>query len=213
MVSSAAVIGVILVTNTLQSGCLLKDPNFNVSRSKNSNLNCHHIAINRTNLLKWFPSKSYFTQQYLHSNAPSLKVVKGKTYRGYLIPVGICCSISYFLTNFLFGPGLWYGKQLDVESASDIASSRVIGRNLFLKGKVIQPSKYFFISIEPSFLDRQPSLRLNYSTFNRFHPIAWGMVDELRMLDDDGAVLIGCGGLALSGGVRNFAPFLLVRQN
>jgi hypothetical protein len=167
--------------------------------------------------LRIFPSKANFTQQYLRSQPPAIEHIIGKSYVGYLVPVGICWTLSEFITNNLFGPGRWYGKRISAHSYlyknSMGKQQAVMGENIFHgRNKMLVPCRNFVAKEVKSALDRKPALLLSYFEYNRFHPIAFGMTDELRQLDDNGDVLIGCGGLAFSGGLRNFAPFLLIRS-
>eukprot|EP00962_Isochrysis_galbana_P009482 scaffold2643_cov117-Isochrysis_galbana.AAC.12 len=82
------------------------------------------------------------------------------------------------------------------------------GVNTFAHGG---PRRVFRASISPSALDGQPALVLDYRAAGE--PL-WGTVagmrDELRQVMP--GVLIGMGGMVVTGGVRNAAPFILVRE-
>jgi len=206
--SAATILAGLLAVNTIQSGPLIIENEYNdvFSASTRSKMTYQSLA--------GLKSKKDFTQLFLRCKAPatfSTGEFMG-TYDGYLLNLGVCAPLSKFISNRLFGPGEWAGKELGLTD----------GVNLFLKKKPYHSStssdtpthlikaKRFTCSIELSVLDGQDAIRLNYAPFNKLDAIAWGMQDELRIVNKD--LLIGCGGLALSGGVRNFAPFYLVRQ-
>ena len=187
----------LLTTNTLQSGPLVIDTLFDTKFGPNQR---ETIDLES---LKSIPTKAEFTQLFLRCSVPTTKEYTG-TYEGYLLDLGICAPISNFISNRLFGPGRWLGKEFNADD---------VGVNLFgvNNNRIVQRSKQFSCYLDDSSLDGKPTLALHYSPFNRFHPVAWGMRDELRKVDRFGNVLIGCGGLAISGGVRNYAPFVLIR--
>jgi hypothetical protein len=205
-----------LAVNTIQSGPLSIESKYDdvFSALARSKMTYQSLA--------GLKSKKDFTQLFLRCQAPetlSMREFMG-SYDGYLLNLGVCAPLSKFISNRLFGPGEWAGKELGLTD----------GINLFLR-KSLKPinligncnisrssdapnhlmkAKRFTCSVEQSVLDGQYAIRLNYSPFNKLDVIAWGMQDELRMINKD--LLIGCGGLALSGGIRNFAPFFLVRK-
>ena len=185
----------LLATNTLQSGPLILDKMLDTKYGPNQREDFDLTS------LQSIPSKAEFTQLFLRSSVPTTNECIGR-YDGYLLDLGVCSSLSKFISNRLFGPGVWLGKEFNDDN---------VGQNLFGTRNSVQRSKQFTCHVDASTLDGKPTLVLHYSRFNRFHPVAWGMRDELRKIDRFGNVLIGCGGLAISGGVRNFAPFVLIR--
>lgn len=205
-----------ITINTLQSGPLIINKSLN---NKLPSIDDFNYILQDSNdcsgsLLKLIPSKMIFTQLYLRSKSPEIADFVGYKYKGFLLPIGICWKLSDVITNYLFGPGKWYGKEFNDENFENNEGELSTGSNIFLgdNGNVIGSRQFEFSIVKNSILDKRPSLNLKYSKFNRFHPVAFGMVDELRKLDDDGRILLGCGSLAISGGLRNFAPFLLVRS-
>lgn len=125
----------------------------------------------------------------------------GKKWRGHLLSVGVLAPPSAFLTHVCFGPlARWTGKAFAADGCS--------GVNTFAHGG---PRRAFRASISPSALDGQPALVLDYRAAGE--PL-WGTVagmrDELRQVMP--GVLIGMGGMGVTGGVRNAAPFILVRE-
>ena len=190
-------IGLLLVTNTLQSGRLIKDAQYDEVFSSSAR---NRMTIDT--LKSSLSSKRDFTQLFLR--CPALSTTQSECagpYDGHLLDLGVCAPLSKFISNRLFGPGDWAGKKFEENS----------GTNLFLGAASNTPveAKRFACRIENSVLDNQPVLSLNYAPYNKiFDPVAWGMRDERRKVNSN--LLIGCGGLAVSGGVRNFAPFALV---
>jgi hypothetical protein len=204
----------LIAINTLQSGSLIIDKSLNKKLPSINDFNYFLQNGSDSSLLKLIPSKMIFTQLYLRSKSPEISDVVGYKYRGFLLPVGICWKLSDIITNLFFGPGKWYGKEFSKENFESNDGSEFVGSNIFfgVDGDFIGSRQFEFSIVKNSFLDKRPAMNLKYSKFNRFHPVAFGMIDELRKLDDDGRILLGCGSLALSGGLRNFAPFLLVRS-
>ena len=201
----------LIAINTLQSGSLVIDNSLDNKLPSVNDFYYFSQADSADSLLKLVPSKKIFTQMYLRSKSPEIEDFVGYNYKGFLLPIGICWKLSDIVTNYLFGPGKWYGKEFtDTEFDNP---SKLTGSNIFygVNGDRIRSRNFQFSIVENSVLDNRPALKLKYSNLNKFHPIAVGMVDELRKLDSDGRILIGCGSLAISGGLRNFAPFILVR--
>ena len=201
----------LIAINTLQSGSLVIDKSMNKKLPSIDDFKYFFQNDSEGSLLKLIPSKMVFTQLYLRSKSPEISDVVGYKYRGFLLPIGICWKLSDVITIFFFGPGKWYGKEFSKENFD---GREFVGSNIFFgdNGDFIGSRKFEFSIVKNSFLDKRPAMNLKYSKFNRFHPVSFGMIDELRKLDDDGRILLGCGSLALSGGLRNFAPFLLVRS-
>lgn len=194
-VSALAAIATLVITNTLQSGPLKILERTDISIDK-----FHDFEG-----LSTLKSKSEFTQLYLRCSAPTVEDISGSFYEGFLLPLGVCSPISSFISHKLFGPGRWTGKFFDRTSGSNIFTK-------FGSPNTLQMSKMFDMEYVKSELDGGLSIGLDYSRHNKFHLIAWGMRDELRKLDDNCNIILGCGGLAFSGGVRNFAPFVLIRS-
>jgi hypothetical protein len=150
--------------------------------------------------------KSDFLQIYMRCSVPPLDKVAGSKYEGELIPLGILSPVAAFITNRLFGPGKWLGKFFGKsESGGNIFQSHRNNDAIFEYAK-------FKYCIKSSEIDEAPTLHLSYHPYNRGNLVSWGMTDELRALDASADVLIGCGGMALSGGMQSFAPFILIRK-
>jgi hypothetical protein len=125
----------------------------------------------------------------------------GKKWRGRLLSLGVLAPASAFLTHVCFGPfARWTGKAFAADGCS--------GTNTFARGR---PRRAFRASISPSALDGRPALVLDYKGAGE---VMWGTVagmrDELRQVVP--GVLIGMGGMGVTGGVRNAAPFILVEE-
>lgn len=218
--SSSLILG-LLAVNTLQSGRLIHDKRYDevFSSSARRTMTVDSLKVN-------LRTKKEFTQLFLRCSAP--KEIDRDCigcYDGHMLNLGVCAPLSKFIANRLFGPaGEWAGKELGLADGVNLflikshrqgtsSSSSSKSRTGAVSTTPLQRSraKRFTCSVEKSVLDGEPVIRLNYAPFNRFDPIAWGMQDEIRIVNDN--ILIGCGGLALSGGVRNFAPFLLESNN
>lgn len=134
------------------------------------------------------------------SPAPTIGGWSGE-WEGRLLPLGVLAPVSALITHNLFGPASrWSGKAFSADGGS--------GANLFERGP---PRRAFRASVAPSTLDGRPVLSLDYAAAGE--PL-WGTVlgmrDELREVAP--GVLLGLGGMRASGGVRNAAPFVLVRK-
>lgn len=193
----------LLALNTLQSGRLQLNRKYDVLFSPEK-----REQFRLDNFQSDVLSKKEFTQLFLRCQAPKTNEVTG-VYDGYLLNMGVCAPFSAFISNRLFGPGEWAGKEF---SKDDVGINRFTNKVGDSKAKS-EVSKRFTCKVTKSVLDKKPVMLLDYAPYNQFDPIAWGMRDEIRKVDRRGDMLIGCGGLAVSGGVRNFAPFVLVRAS
>lgn len=207
----------LLLTNTLQAGRLEIQDSLLQFSNVNGTEEGKHVDVDVIKLL--LTTKFDFTQLYLRAEPISISQLstaideyngdRGGYYEGHLMPLGVCYPLSRFISNRLFGPGTWRGKAFKKESN--------IGVNLFNSEGTesdndVRECREFILSESMSVLDGKPCLALDYYQYNRLHPVAFSMKDELRRLDKDGKFLIGCGGLGISGGIRNFSPFLLVHN-
>ena len=122
-------------------------------------------------------------------------------YDGHLLRLGVLAPVSAFITNHLFAPGRrWEGKAI-VHGQSGI--------NLFRDGR----RRGFSARADTSALDGRPALVLDYAARD-VGDLLWGRVlgmrDELREVAP--GLLFGLGSMRATGGVRNAAPFVLVRR-
>jgi hypothetical protein len=143
-------------------------------------------------------SKADFIAAWRNGKAPGFA---GLEFDGDLPPLGALAPFSAFISHQLFGGiggGPWLGKSFP---------SDIYGINRFASGDKVT----FTTSIGPSRYDGKPALLLNYREGNSF---VWGklmgMHDELREVAP--GVLLGIGGMTLSGGIQNSAPFVLWRK-
>mmetsp|Transcript_37029 Transcript_37029/g.37688 ORF Transcript_37029/g.37688 Transcript_37029/m.37688 type:complete len:211 (+) Transcript_37029:206-838(+) len=160
--------------------------------------------------IKAISSKSDFLQIFLRCKRLSPEAISGNTYRGELLQLGILSPAAYFITNYLFGPGKWMGKSFSSDGCTGWNNFQVSA--LQNRTSISLPSQQFDIKFLPSELDKKNTLQLHYFPRNRFNLISAGMMDELRSIDDTGDILLGCGGIRFSGGMRNFAPFVLYKK-
>eukprot|EP01041_Mallomonas_annulata_P004422 gene4422-8803_t len=179
----------VLSISRLQSGSFLLDTNNMITEEVKTDKNLSKLK-----------SKANFIQLFLRCHEVPLDMIKDDFYEGRILKLGILSPAASFITHNLFGPGRWLGKRF---------SANRTGFNVFQVRSTNETvnSKEFDMKVLASAIDGKPTLTFVYGPKNRGDLVAWGMVDEVRALDKSCNILLGCGGIALSGGVKNFAPF------
>jgi len=131
------------------------------------------------------------------------KLVSIREFDAELISLGALRHASWFITHVLFGMGRrWVGKSFKKGGT---------GANRFSGGASLAPYTW---EVGKSRFDGADCLVLSYAdagTVPWGYPV--GMRDELRVVrdwdDEKGLLMIGLGGLALTGGMRNGAVFVV----
>ncbi|KAJ1635805.1 hypothetical protein T492DRAFT_964031 [Pavlovales sp. CCMP2436] len=127
------------------------------------------------------------------------ETVAGRELRGALLFRGVLAPASAVITHALFAPGsAWTGKAFGPLGE---------GLNTFANG---MRRRCFTYAVQLSELDGKPALALTYRGRDGLFGGLLGMRDELRVLPGHPRILLGMGGMAVTGGVRNAAPFVLV---
>lgn len=132
--------------------------------------------------------------------APDLQSMQGE-YSAVILPAGPFAPLASFFTHTFFGPGRWQGKAFMAHGGDQGE-----GYNLFCEranaGRLCR-TRRFLTTIGPSRFDGRPSLRMDYSPYNRF--LVHSMKDEIRQLGPQ--LFLGLGTMAAGGGALNPAPF------
>lgn len=187
------------------------------SKFKESNTNVRAVvqnlqAMNRKDLLRVYQS----------CECPDFDVTG--EWDGKLLENGLVMTkIASFVTNRLFGGGNnWNGKYFGNNSVGGnrfVSQERDVGGivNDEMARNIIVKDHSFDYALLPSPIDRgKNSLVIKYARYHSSFSLFNSMVDELRVLKypdskGNGAILIGLGSMAWSGGKLNCSPFCLMR--
>jgi hypothetical protein len=131
-----------------------------------------------------------------------------------LLRCGAAAPVSRFITHSWWGSGnRWIGKAFgpkgkgyNVFTRQPTTSTTTSTTTTTSGDPTILRARQFDFKLEPSAIDRKPSLVIRYGRHTR-HILWRSMVDEVRCVNK--GLLIGLGNVRLLGGSLNSAPFVM----